>query len=182
MRFAFSSALASDHLLNLLCWALFFYLSLISQPPSICMRKGSWPSRWRRRDPSAKDPGRRRRWLTGGKRVSFQNPLSLLLSAVIFCNKKPWFCGSLPKVMKGLLKRLLKFFFSRLLSSGALRFQFATSCEVLFFVWGIQLHHLTPDSVLHIAIFCSALWSFPWNSSSFWSFQKSFFLESVSQS
>ena len=106
--------------------------SFDSQPLTVCVRRGSWPSGWRRRDPSAKDPGRRRRWLTGGKRVSFRNPRSLLLSAVIFCNRKRWFSGSLPKVMGGLLRKLLKLFVSKPLLSVALPFRPATFCGVSF--------------------------------------------------
>jgi len=55
--------------------------------------------------------------------------------------------------MGGHLKELLKLFFSKPLLSVALPFPLATFCGVFFFFWGIQLHHLTPDSILHIAIF-----------------------------
>ena len=51
------------------------------------------------------------------------------------------------------MKRLLRLFFSKPLLSVALPFPLATFCGVFFFFWGIQLHHLTPDSILHIAIF-----------------------------
>jgi hypothetical protein len=50
-------------------------------------------------------------------------------------------------------KKLLKLFFSKLSLSVALPFPLATSCGVFFFFWGIQVHHLTPNSILHIAIF-----------------------------
>ena len=40
------------------------------------------------------------------------------------------------------MKRLLKLFFSK-----------PSVLRGLLFFWGIQLHHLTPDSILHIAIF-----------------------------
>jgi hypothetical protein len=37
----------------------------------------------------------------------------------------------------------------------------------LLFVWRIQLRHLIPESILHIAIFIQLCEAFSWNSSSF---------------
>ena len=55
--------------------------------------------------------------------------------------------------MEGLLKKLLRLFFSKPLLSVVLPFPFATSCGGFFSSGGIQLHHLIPESILHIAIF-----------------------------
>jgi len=51
------------------------------------------------------------------------------------------------------LKNLLRLFFSKPLLSVALPFPLAIFCGVLFSSGGVQLHHLSPDSILHIAIF-----------------------------
>ena len=58
------------------------------------------------------------------------------------------------------------------------------ACEFLrglLFFWGIQVHHLTPDSILHIAIFVQLCEAFLGIHPHFNLF-KSLFLESVSQS
>ena len=109
-----------------------FYLPLISQPPSICVRRGSWPSGWHRRNPNAKCPGRRRRWLKGGRKVSCRKLRSHLLLVAIFCNPKLWFSGSRPRVIGDHLKRLLILFFSKPLLSVALPFPLVIFCGVFF--------------------------------------------------
>ena len=54
-----------------------------------------------------------------------------------------------PFLMRG--EKNLSFFF--IMFFGALVFPFLISSEAFFIIGGVQVHHLTPNSILHISIF-----------------------------
>ena len=51
------------------------------------------------------------------------------------------------------MKKLPKLFFFKAFVESGLAIPACDFLRGLLFFWGIQLHHLTPDSILHIAIF-----------------------------
>ena len=51
------------------------------------------------------------------------------------------------------MKKLLKLFFFKSFVEHGLAIPACNFLWGLLFFWGVQLHHLTPDSILHIAIF-----------------------------
>ena len=112
---------------------------------------------WHQRNQLARGRGRRPRLQSnpekGGEQVSARNrPFTLLLTNAS-CYPKRLCSGGLLRVMTDPMKGPKRSLCFAILWSVDLQCRPLSFSVVFFFHWVIQLHHLTPNSILHISIF-----------------------------